>query len=324
MISMYFFSCNKSNDELGTQQPTKDSVAEILSYSINEMNAQITISPLSVNIQFPDTVYDPKNLTASFTLSPGATATIKGTAQVSNTTKNNYNSYLNYSVQNKSGFVKNWIVSSTNNSYTYNMGLGNFLKQSHSNDCSYNWYFTQAGTGQYWYINCGPTCVTMAMKWADSTFNLLPVDARNYFPTNTGYWGFGTVGEYLNEHNFKCSYVQLGNTAEETLDIIKHQLDSGRVAILALTTESIRSYIGTSSDPYADNYYYDHFNHFILAYGYKEVDGEFFFQVNDPWNVSSTHHDGSLKGKNRHYRYEDIFKGCMNVENGICVIYKKQ
>ena len=41
------------------------------------------------------------------------------------------------------------------------------------------------GTGEYWNINCGPACVTMAMKWADSSFNLAPADARAYFPQNT-------------------------------------------------------------------------------------------------------------------------------------------
>jgi len=325
IFSIVCCSCNKAeNTPVPPGGPVKDSVADILNYTIDGMQPVITVSPGLVDVRFADTVTDPENLVASFSLTEGASASINGVAQVSGKTANNYNNYLNYSVKNKSGVIKHWIVSATNNDYTAKWGLGRFIKESGSNDRLYNWYFTQAGTGEYWNINCGPACVTMAMKWADSSFNLAPADARAYFPQNTGLWGFGTIGEYLREHDFDHSYVNLGGTAEETFNIIKKQIDSGRIGILLITTEKLGGFIGVSGDPYADRYYPENFNHFVVVYGYKKVDDEIFFQVNDPWNVALTHADGSLKGKNRYYRYGDIYNAAAGIENGMCVIYAKQ
>ena len=83
--------------------PVKDSVADILNYTIDGMQPVITVSPGLVDVRFADTVTDPENLVASFSLTEGASASINGVAQVSGKTANNYNNYLNYSVKTKWG-----------------------------------------------------------------------------------------------------------------------------------------------------------------------------------------------------------------------------
>lgn len=287
------------------------------------MTTAISISQLSVKIKFDDTITDAKNLVASFTLSPGCEAYINGVKQVSGVTKNNFDSYLNYSIKNADGVVKHWIITATNNTYTADWGMGNFLKQSFTNNkTTYNWYISQAGTGTYSLINCGPTSVTMAMKWVDSTFYLTPQDARNYYPLNTDLWGYSTIQDYLSSHSFQNKYVPLGRTNEESLNLVKKEFEAGNIIIFGLDMYAIRPYSGAAADPRVDRYYPDAFNHFVVAYGYIEIDNEVYFQVNDPWNFGWVNNDGSPKGQSRFYRYEDVFTGMQEFQ-GFVVINKK-
>ena len=315
--------CSKSGKEVQPPPTVKDTAAEMLTYSINNMKAEVAISPSLINLRFADSVYAPKDLVATFTLSPGSSATIGGTAQVSGETKNNYTGFLNYLVKNKSGVEKHWIVAATNNDYTYDWGLGYFLKQSLSNDRTYDWYYTQAGTGAYSQINCAPTCAAMCMKWADPNFKGTPEEARNHFPGNKELWSLRTIQDCFDDYGFANKGMALGNTPEETRDILKEQLEAGNIVVLLLDMGSIRSYQGASKEPHVDRYYTDRFNHCIVAYGYKEVDGEFYLQVNDPWNFGSLYNNGTPKGKGRFYRYEDIARACMSMGNYAQVVLKR-
>ena len=318
-------SCSKPQAQPSPRPVITDSVADITSFAIVGMNPDISITPYSISIRFASSTSNVRSLTPSFTLSPGTEATVNGIKQVSEVTKNNFNASFYYTVTNAQRISKRWTVTSTNNDYSQNWALGNFVKQSISNDRPYKWYYNQAGTGKYATINCAPTCATMAMKWADSSYTGTVQDARDYFPQNTGLWGMGTIATFLTDHGCHYKSVNLGGNAEKTRNILKAQLDGGHILIIIYAMASIRSYVGTAPDPRVDRYYPegDGFNHCLVIFGYKQVDDEFYFQVNDPWCWSYYNKEGTLCGNGRFYRYEDIFNGCINLNNNTLIISKK-
>ena len=53
-------------------------------------------------------------------------------------------------------------------------GLGKTLADEVSNDVDYEWYLDQFNTGEHSLLNCGPTSVTMAIKWFDQNFTGKP------------------------------------------------------------------------------------------------------------------------------------------------------
>ncbi|MEO7486992.1 MAG: C39 family peptidase [Ferruginibacter sp.] len=317
-------SCKKNADTPLKDQTVKDSVAAITAFKLINANPQITLTSYSVEMSFPDTVADVSNRVASFTLSPGATATVNGVEQISGITKNNFDSPLTYVVTNASGYSKHWIVTTSNNNYTDNWGLGYFLQQSFTNERSYSWYVNQANTGAFSNINCAPSCATMAAKWADSTFSRTAQQARDYYPQNTSLWGLSTMYNYLADFNIKSHNLFLGSTELATKDSIKKQLDQGNIVILGLQIGFIRTYSGISKNPRCDRYYPTAgAGHAILAYGYKEVDNEFYFQVMDPLGLNYTNEDGTSKGVNRYYRAEDIYGACIAHDNIALIVYHK-
>ena len=323
-VTVMCFSCKKSVDNPTQNQPSKDSVANILSFSFKSAHPQINLSTYAVNIRFPDTVSDANNLVANFTLTPGSKATVNHVEQVSGVTKNNFESPLIYVVTNADGVSKSWAVTASNNNYTMKWGMGSFLQQSFSNDRSYSWYYNQTNTGPYSNINCEPSCATMAAKWYDSTFSRTVQQARDYYPINTGVWSLATIFTYLGDFNIPSKGLHLGNSELATRDSIKKQLDLHNIVILELQIGAIRTYYGTSKDPRCDRYYpTSGAYHAILAYGYKEVDGVFYFQVMDPWGSNYFNDDGTSKGMNRYYRSEDIYNGCREEDNVGLIIPKK-
>jgi hypothetical protein len=126
-------SCRKNDDTSPASADTN-----ILSYSIEDKPAGVSISNAFrlINVTFPDTVMDAENLIADFTLSSGCKAAIKNTEQISGVSKNDYEDLLVYTVF-VSGKSSDWDVISTNNTYTIAFGLGNFLQQTASNNCSF-------------------------------------------------------------------------------------------------------------------------------------------------------------------------------------------
>lgn len=307
-ICVILISCKKSQDNPTQQQPAfSDTVANITDFKISGMDPQISIKPYTINIRFADSVLNGKNLTAIFKLSKGSTATINSFAQTSGVTKNNFETTLIYEIQNAAQFKRRWFIYATNNDYTVNWGLGNFIKKSLTNNHSYNWYFSQFGTGTFSNSNCGPSCAAMAMKWADAGSQTTPQNARDLYPQNTDEWGLHTIQDCLEHYKFKSHNVFLGEDAEHARDTLKAELDKGNIVVLLLFMGGIPPYIGTASDPRVGRYYPDTFNHFNIAYGYKEVDDEFYLQVADPWNTGAVNNDGSLKVVSRFYRYQDFY-----------------
>lgn len=108
-------------------------------------------------------------------------------------------------------------------------GLGLNLQSSASNNRNYEWYYDQLNTGTFANSNCGPTSVTMAIKWFNPSFALSPVDARKYYRPNGAGWFTSDIINYLNDKGVYNKTITLDNT-----DRLREQIDLGNIAILCL------------------------------------------------------------------------------------------
>ena len=301
-------SCNKKADA------PPSSETNFLTYSIEGQNTQVNITsaPHKISITFPDSVTSAANLIADFTLSPGCKATINNTEQISGVSRNDYNASFTYTLSASSSSVSNWTVTSANNSYSQDWGLGNFIEEKQSNDRAYSWYLDQLNTGFDSIDNCGPTAVTMVCKWADSTFTKTPQDARMSYESSGGWWFTSDIDNYLTDNGITHGIIPLSQTAEGTKQILKKQIDLNQLVILCIDMNYIRL---SNNENYRTDKFYPTtpgFGHFFIVKGYTEVDNEMYFQVYDPNSWGQKNSDGSLKGKDRFYRYEDVFDASNN------------
>ena len=279
------------------------------------MNPQISITSPNIYVQFADSVLNPGNHVASFTLSEGAKASIQGINQASGVSMINFDDAVIYDVTSPGGTMKNWEVIGTNNNYTLNWGLGQWIQKTHSNNRDYNWYIDQGTTDNCGDINCGPTSVTMAIKWADSTNTSTVTEARLAFRSGCGTWSTNYVADYLNQNEIPYQWIPLPDSASQMRNSFKDQLDSGRILIIELIMSAVRQ-SSASPNSRVDKFYDGGFDHFIILKGYKQVDGELFFEVYDPWDLGQSYKDGTPMGENRYYRYEDIYLACDDVGAG--------
>ncbi len=304
VLCFVFSNCRKEAAQAPEQHDTN-----ILSYSIKNTPAAVSIlsSQHVINIRFPDSVMNADNLIANFTLSPGSKATIKDIEQVSGVSKNSYSNIFYYTVS-VAGISSDWEVVATNNDYTAGLGLGNFIQNSASNNCSYPWYMDQAYTGPYSPDNCGPTAVTMVCKWADSTFIKIPEDARMAYRSTGGDWYPDDITSYLRDNNIPNSTVPLPATEEGTAQTLKREVDLHQAAIVCLEMYSVRYNENVQS--HVDRFFATNpgVGHFIIVKGYKEVNNEMYFEIYDPNSWTARYEDGNLKGKDRYYRSEDLFE----------------
>ena len=197
-------------------------------------------------------------------------------------------------------------------------GLGINLDSEHSNNDSYNWYFDQMNTGTYSSINCGPTSVTMAIKWVNGSFDKTPLDARNTYRSGGGWWYTDDIINYLNRYSVNNKTINIFD-----IDSIQRQIDLGNIAILCLDMYYIRSqeknkwhldkFYGTSNKGWG---------HFIVIKGYKVVDEQVFYEAYDPNSWGAQYNDGTAKGKDRYYRSQDLDSAVINWWNYAIIISK--
>lgn len=182
------------------------------------------------------------------------------------------------------------------------LGLGKNLQNEKSNNVPYEWYIDQGSTGEFSFINCGPSSVTMAIKWADESFSKTTEDARNTYQPTGGWWYTSDIRTYLNDYQIANATVSLNHI----MDINQH-IDDGNIIILCLDI----FYVREEQNPkhHLDKFYSTaskDAGHFIVVKGYKIVDDNLFYEVYDPWSLGLKYNDGSLKGKDRYYRAEDL------------------
>jgi hypothetical protein len=197
-------------------------------------------------------------------------------------------------------------------------GLGINLESEHTNNVNYNWYYDQMYSGTYAAVNCGPTSVTMAIKWAKKDFNKTPEDARNTYRSSGGWWFTNDIINYLNQfsiNNYTINIVQI--------DSIQSHIDLGNIAILCLDMYYVRSQ--TENKWHVDKFYYTNkkgWGHFIVIKGYKVVDDEIFYEAYDPNDYGSKYSNGFLKGQDRYYRSRDLDSAVVNWWNYAIIVSK--
>ena len=164
----------------------------------------------------------------------------------------------------------------------------------------------------------------MACKWADSAFTKTPEDARNAYRPEGGDWYADDITFYLRDNQIPNSTLTLPATTEGTMQVLKRQVDLHQVLILLLDMNAVR-YTSDIRFSHADRFYItDSVNgHFIVIKGYKQVDDEMYFEVYDPGSLSKAYDDGSLMGKDRYYRYEDLFEATKTYWPKAFIIAKK-
>ncbi len=300
LVLILTVSCSKDEDpivsppEVPTEEPADDLTVSF-SYADN-MESVILTSTSTFTISEYQWTVQPSG--SSVTLSNPAASVTELSLPASATT-------VNVSLTVKSG-AKTYTGTQSIGLPAYALhrqyGLGKNLTAERSNNAPREWYIDQFTTGASWNSNCGPACVTMTMQWSDPSFTKTAEDARNTYPLGGGWWYTNNIIDYLNAHSIP------NNTFPLNQDALKAQLDGGNVAILCLDAYYIRAASG--KDSWRKDKFYTTastgWGHFIVAKGYKVVDGVTMFEIYDPWSLDVSYEDGTLKGKDRYYRGEDI------------------
>jgi hypothetical protein len=189
-----------------------------------------------------------------------------------------------------------------------NYGLGINLNTGHSNNVNYNWYYDQKNSGSFAGINCGPSSVTMAIKWTNANFNKTPEDARNTYRSNGGWWYTNDIINYLNQYSINNCTISINQ-----IDLIQGQINSGNIVILCLDMYYIRNQV--KDKWHIDKFYSTNnkgWGHFIIVKGYKIVDDKVYYEAYDPYSNGMKYCNDTLKGVNRYYRSQDLDSAVVN------------
>ena len=325
IVFLFATGCKKDH---GTKAGSAE--AEMTSFKIAGKDAVVDIQPTleAVKVRLQDDVLDASNLVAEFAASAGSDISVNGVRQQSGSTSNNFESIVPYKVSSENGVAsKTWMVSATNNDITTKYGMGQILKSAKSNDRDYGWYMDQGTTGTYAYVNCGPTSVTMAIKWADAGFTGIPQDARAAHFNGGGWWYNSDITSYLGANSISNATIGLGINAEDTWNRLKRQLDFGRVLILIVDMHQISSEDPANSSARVGKFYHttQGWGHIFVVKGYRNVDQQHFLQVYDPYSIGATYtlDDNSPKGKDRYYSFTDVYNASVNWWNYAIIVVPK-
>ena len=187
-------------------------------------------------------------------------------------------------------------------------GLGRLFYEGHSNNVNYFWYLDQLNTGTYYSVNCGPTSVTMAIKWVNQDFTKTPQDARNTYRSSGGWWYTSDIVNYLNLYSIHNKTIAMPD-----VNLLQNELNSGNIAILCLDMYYIRKQ--EKDKWHVDKFYTANtkgWGHFIVIKGYKNVDDETFFEAYDPYSMGMKYANDTLKGLDRYYRQLDLDSAVLN------------
>jgi hypothetical protein len=313
-MAFLFTSCWKNHD------------AKIVKYQIsgNPATIQLDGHNKTVNITFPTNVTVANPLIADFDLSEGAVAYVSNIIQVPGVTQNNFEMPFSYIVKAEDKkTTAEWKVISTNNSVTLKWGLGGFQTQSKFNNRAYSFYIDQKNTGTYSSVNCGPTATTMASKWSYAAYTKTPEDARAAYRPSGGWWYTSDIHNWLVDNSIPHRFISLSVNAAATQLILKEKLDSGKVVILCVDMDKVRS--GPADDRRIDKFYSTspNWGHFLLVKGYRKVENEFYYELYDPNSWGQVYTTGELKGMDRYYRTSDIYDATSIWWNYAIVIYEK-
>ena len=159
----------------------------------------------------------------------------------------------------------------------------------------------------------------MGIKWDDIEFNKTPIDAREKYKSEGGWWSTLDIINYLIQKNISIEVIQLS-----TMDNLKTVLDYGDIAILCIDMYYISYNPNPKLHTDAFSYYREiGSGHFIVIKGYMIVDGKLWFEAYDPASLGRTYSEGTPLGKNRYYSIENLDDATNNWWDYATVISKK-
>lgn len=190
--------------------------------------------------------------------------------------------------------------------------LGENQSEYVSNNKPYEWYIDQGNTGKYSNNNCGPSSVTMALKWIDENFNMSAEDARNTYLNDGDWWSTDDITNYLDLYGGKYTIESVSDS------LLKSELRKGNIAILCIDS-SLISY-NSNKEQRVGRFYEYGGGHFIVVKGFQVDDGKTYFEVYDPNTWNESYSDGQPKGKDRYYLSEELIKASQNWWNNSIII----
>lgn len=192
-------------------------------------------------------------------------------------------------------------------------GLGAAQSACVHADRAYDWYIDQADTGPYAGNNCGPSSVTMGIKWYDQSFSKTTADARNTYPEGGGWWYTYDIINYLNL-NLVPNTTSYFTGTNQLMGI----LSQSNLVILCISTAYLTQ--DYTAEHRVGRFYSYASGHFLVVKGYRSVDSKVFFEVYDPNNWHAVYADATPKGRNRHLLAGELANAIANWWNYLIVI----
>jgi hypothetical protein len=287
------------------QQQNYDLEKGLINFSINGelQEAEIDTVRNSIMIVLPDSA-NRHNLSASISLSTGIMAKLNNT-QVGNGIVYDFTHPASLTLSTSNGQQTLSFMINIENETEY-IGLAGAIIGQKSLNRTYDFYFDQFDGSAYQSINCGPTVTTMAIKWADSTFNKTPAYARSVDPAQGGWWYTSDVQTYLDQNGIN----NVVDTLKNIDSLVKTNIDDNNLVILCLDMYYVP--FNFASYQHTQKFYItagSGWGHFLLVKGYRQLNGGFYLETYDPYSHGK-YYPGfdyrQLKGKDRYYADKDI------------------
>ena len=192
-------------------------------------------------------------------------------------------------------------------------GLGSAQTAYVHADRPYDWYIDQADTGACANNNCGPSSVTMAIKWYNPVFNKTAATARNTYFREGGWWYTSDIINYLKLHSVPNTTSSFTGTNQ-----LMGVLSQTNLVILCLNTAYLMQH--PVSEHRVGRFYSYASGHFLVVKGWRKVGTALFFEVYDPNNWHAAYADQTPKGRNRHLPAAELASAIANWWNYLIVI----
>lgn len=300
-------SCKKDARPV-VNTPKQQSLEQgLINFSINGQLIPATIDTTQnkITVVVPRTA-NFQSLTVNFTLASQVNATINNTSASSGATIDFTKPVvLKVASSDQKRSTSFQVNAETDLQY---FGITGAIISENSLSRDYNFYFDQFDGSAYEAINCGPASTTMAIKWADSNFSKKPVDARNAIMPQGGWWTTSNIIAYLQQDGLSYTTDTLGDVPS----VIKTRIDNNNAVILCLDMFSVS--FNQLDYEHTDKFYATNapgWGHFIMIKGYIQTDSNFYLEAYDPYSGGLTYSvitNGQLKGINRYYESNDIFR----------------
>lgn len=187
------------------------------------------------------------------------------------------------------------------------------LKAEVSNDRDYDWYYDQAHTGKCSDGNCGPTSLSMILKWLNKDSSATGESLRDEIPNNGEWWSTNIFDDYFKSH----PEIKVKDSIYTGPELITDMLNDGNIVLVCIKMGEIKQNKTPDENNIGRFYDFDG-GHFLLIKGYKIIDGKLYYQVYDPnnWDKKYTK-TGEPMGKDRLYPAEEMGRAIVTWWSGI-------